>query len=60
MAGEVCKTILFMLFVGWFGIIVDLLASKSIVPVASKFDVVSAELEVLFVFECVKFAPLRL
>ena len=49
-----------MLFVGWLGIIVDLLLSKSIVPIASKFDVVSAELEVLFVFECVRFAPLRL
>ena len=49
-----------MLLVGWLGISVDLLASRSMVPIASKFDVVSAELEVLFVFECVRFAPLRL
>ena len=48
-----------MLLVGWLGISVDLLMS-SIVPIASKFDVVSAELEVLFVFECVRFAALRL
>ena len=49
-----------MLLVGWLGISVDLLPSISMVPIASKFDVVSAELEVLFVFESVRFATLRL